>query len=77
MIGGFWYSVIFPGVKCMYVYLSLQSLVELLLVLGRDVLGTQLRQAIPDPAMTRSINIFFCSGNRKGFNYLDADMIAE
>jgi hypothetical protein len=34
-------------------YLSLKSLVELLLVVGRDVLGVQLPQTIPYPAVLK------------------------
>lgn len=38
-------------------YLPLQSLVELLLVVLRDVLGIQLREAVPDPACKDKTNI--------------------
>lgn len=49
----------FPGV--IYVictYLSLQSLIELLLVVVSDVLGIQLGQTIPDPEATRPTFLF-------------------
>jgi hypothetical protein len=45
-------------------YLSLQSLIELLLVVVSDVLGIQLGQTISDPAATRP-TFFIYQKNKK------------